>query len=83
MFTQNGRYCSSILKVICVCLKTVVNFMKIHLAIKCDVMCDGHRFILAINPWTWVPVPVSKQLMTFYKSLTDTCIDEMIRYNRK
>ena len=57
--------------------------MKIHRTIKCDILCDGHRFMLAINLWTWVPVSVTKQLMTFYKSLTDTCINEMIRYSRK
>jgi len=57
--------------------------MKIHRTIKCDILCDGHRFMLAINLWTWVPVSVTKQLMAFYKSLTDTCINEMIRYSRK
>ena len=48
--------------------KIVVNFMKTHRAIKCVMVCDRHRFKLAINLWTWILVSVTRQLMTFYKS---------------
>jgi hypothetical protein len=42
--------------------------MKIHRAIKYVMVCDGHRFIVAINLWTWILVSVTKQLMTLNKS---------------